>query len=89
MQTLARIARLSGVSVQTEPRISLGDEGSRTDGQFFFSSLTAHVDMCVVHPSAPSYLKMAIELFSKGKEIKTPLLAFCSNFRSTLLPPSI
>jgi hypothetical protein len=32
---------------------------SRTDANFFLSSLSAHTDVCVVHPSASSYFKLA------------------------------
>ena len=35
----------------------MGDEGTRTDGIFFFNPKPAHVDTSVVHPAAPSYLK--------------------------------
>ena len=42
-QALARAARLSGIVVQSEPSLALGDEGTRSDGQFFFPSLAAHV----------------------------------------------
>ena len=59
LQCLARIARQSGTAVQIEPHLGPGDEGSRTDGKFFFPSLPVFVDTSVVHPAAPSYLNIA------------------------------
>jgi len=49
---MARIARLAGIAV------SVGDEGSRGDGHFFFLRPT-YTDTAVVHPSAPGYLRLA------------------------------
>ena len=57
IHTIARISRLIGISVVPEPRI--GSDMSRTDANFFLSSLSAHTDVCVVHPSASSYFKLA------------------------------
>ena len=45
--------------MQIEPHLASGDEGSRADGRFFFSSLSAYIDTCVVHPSASSYHRLA------------------------------
>src|SRR6185312_8822257 len=56
-QSLAKAARLCGIAVQSEPSLAIGFEGSRSDGQFFFPSLSAHLDVSVVHPAAPAYLK--------------------------------
>ena len=58
IHTFARISRLIGISVVIEPRIGL-DDMSRSDANFFLTSLSAHTDVCVVHPSATSYLKLA------------------------------
>jgi hypothetical protein len=56
--TFARISRLVGIAVVLEPRIGM-DDMSRTDGNFFLTSLSAQTDVCVVHPSSSSYLKLA------------------------------
>jgi len=45
--------------VQIEPHLGPGDEGSRTDGKFYFPSLPGFVDTSCVHPAAPSYLPQA------------------------------
>ncbi len=58
IHTFARISRLIGIAVVLEPRIGM-DDMSRTDANFFLSSISAQTDACVVHPSASSYLKLA------------------------------
>ena len=56
-QCLARIARLSGIAVQGEPRLSSSEEATRADGLFFFTYIQpAYIDLGCVHPAAPSYL---------------------------------
>ena len=57
-QTLARVARLCGIVVELEPRLD-GKDKSRTDGHFFFHSITTHVDISVVNPTVKDYLKVA------------------------------
>jgi len=61
LQLFARTARLSGTSVQIEPHIDDVD-GSRTDGDFFFHSNSAFTDTSVIHPSAPSFVKISSTL---------------------------
>lgn len=41
-----------------EPVIDSNDD-SRADAHFFFSSMTSFVDVSVVHPAAPSYVKQS------------------------------
>lgn len=41
-----------------EPVVDSQDD-SRADAHFFFSSMTSYVDVSVVHPAAPSYVKQA------------------------------
>lgn len=41
-----------------EPVFDSQDD-SRADAHFFFSSMTSYVDVSVVHPAAPSYVKQA------------------------------
>jgi hypothetical protein len=36
-----------------------GKDKSRTDGHFFFHSITTHVDISVVNPTVKDYLKLA------------------------------
>ena len=60
-QCLARFARLTGTTVESEPHLAAGDEGSRADGKFYFTSLSNFVDLCVVHPAAASYLAVAVK----------------------------
>ena len=45
-----------GIAVVVEPRLS---DKSRTDGNFYLSSCSSHIDVSVVHPSASSYRRAA------------------------------
>ena len=47
-----------GIAVVVEPRLSVDDK-SRTDGNFYLSSCSSHIDVSVVHPSASSYRRAA------------------------------
>ena len=67
-QSLAKAARLCGIAVQSEPSLAIGLEGSRSDGKFFFPSLEAHVDVSVVHPAAPAYLRLKAGAAIKKRE---------------------
>ena len=85
-QTLARVARLCGIVVELEPRLD-GKDKSRTDGHFFFHSITTHVDISVVNPTVKDYLKLAQEppgaegRYLQGSNSPTRLFAFSFCFR--------
>lgn len=57
-QVIARVARLSGVAVQLEPRVD-GRDRSRGDGHLFFHVQSAIFDTLVIDPCAKSYVKAA------------------------------
>jgi hypothetical protein len=61
LQLFARTGRLAGVAVQIESHVDDTD-GARTDGDFFFHSNCVATDTSVIHPSAPSFVKMASSL---------------------------
>lgn len=61
VQVIARVARLSGVTVHLEPRID-GEDRSRGDGHLFFHSQSAIFDTLVIDPCAKSYVKAAQSL---------------------------
>ena len=58
VQVIARVARLSGVTVHLEPRID-GEDRSRGDGHLFFHAQSAIFDTLVIDPCAKSYVKGA------------------------------
>jgi len=55
---IARVARLSGVTVHLELRID-GEDRSRGDGPLFFHAQSAIFDTLVIDPCAKSYVKGA------------------------------
>ena len=55
---IARVARLSGVSVTLEPKID-GEDRSRGDGHLFFHTQSAIFDALVIDPCAKSYVRSA------------------------------
>jgi len=92
LQTLHKISRLIGVAVMIEPRLAVGEEGSRSDGQFFFSSFSAHVDVAVVHVSAPSYLRLAnrpLAATNKIEKEKNSSYAYAAQSQGSLFFPSV
>ena len=75
-----------------EPRLAVGEEGSRSDGQFFFSSFSAHVDVAVVHVSAPSYLRLAnrpLAATNKIEKEKNSSYAYAAQSQGSLFFPSV
>ena len=55
---IARVARLSGVSILLEPRID-GEDSSRGDGHLFFHAQSCIFDTLVINPCAKSYVRAA------------------------------
>lgn len=65
LQILARTGRQCGTTVQVEPSLGASsDDGARADGHFFFTSVTVFIDVSVVHPAAPSYVKQGHRFLS-------------------------
>ena len=92
LQTLHKISRLIGVTVMIEPRLAVGEEGSRSDGHFFFSSFSAHVDVAVVHPAAPTYLNLAhrpLAATNKREKEKNSSYAYAAQRQGSLFFPSV
>ena len=92
LQVFHKIGNTIGIAVQIEPHLALGDEGTRSDGQFFFPAISAHTDISVVHPSAPSYLNLAnrprAAILKKETE-KNTLYAYAAQCQGALFFPII
>jgi len=56
--SLAHVARLLNIPVQTEPRVDFEDR-KRADGFFAFSREHAAIDVSVTHPMCKSYVSSA------------------------------
>ena len=56
LQLFAPVSRLVGITVQIESHLD-NQDSSRSDALFFFPSSSAHTDVSVIHPPAPSYYK--------------------------------
>jgi hypothetical protein len=69
VQVIARVARLSGVTVHLEPRID-GEDRSRGDGHLFFHAQSAIFDTLVIDPCAKSYVKGAQFLLGAATTVK-------------------
>ena len=68
-QCLAKLARLTGLAVPGEPHLSSSEEATRADGLFFFTYMVpGYIDVGVVHPAAPSYLRSGHKLLAAAGE---------------------
>ena len=65
---------------------------SEPDGKFYFSCLSCFIDLCVVHPSAPSYLSLAgkaLGAASKREKDKTLLYGQAAQTQGALFYPLV